>query len=547
MNVLNAGLARFSILSARGILSALMASYDYIIVGAGSAGCVLAGRLSENRKVSVLLLEAGGPDTHREIRIPAAFSKLFKSKADWNYTTEAQTNLHGRKLYWPRGKVIGGSSSINAMIYIRGNRRDYDDWEQLGNPGWGYRDVLPCFKKAEDQQRGASEFHGVGGPVRVEDLRTVNPLSNAFVDAAGGAGVAANEDFHGPGQGGGGGYRGEQKRGRRWSAADAYLRPARSRANLTVLTHAHVTQILLAENRATGVEYVHDGREHSVQAAREIILCGGAINSPQLLMLSGIGPARELEELGVKVAFDLPGVGANLQDHMFLPVAYKCKRPITLAKAETLLSFLHYAIFRRGMLTSCIAEAGAFLRTRPDADRPNLQYHFGPVYYLNHGFDRPSGHGFSIGPTLIRAESRGRIRLRTTFPMDPPIIEPNYLSNDSDVETLVAGIELARRIAAARVFGEYCGDEYLPGKDVKSRSEIAGYIRDAAETTYHPAGTCKMGADAMAVVDSHLRVRGAENLRVVDASVMPVVTSGNTNAPVMMIAEKAADMIRSGD
>jgi choline dehydrogenase len=524
-----------------------MASYDYIIVGAGSAGCVLAGRLSENREVSVLLLEAGGPDSHREIRIPAAFSKLFKSQADWNYTTEAQTNLHGRQLYWPRGKVIGGSSSINAMIYIRGNRRDYDDWEQLGNPGWGYRDVLPYFKKAEDQQHGASEFHGVGGPLRVEDLRTVNPLSRAFVDAAGEVGIPGNDDFNGREQEGAGCYQVTQKRGRRWSAADAYLRPARSRANLTVLPHAHVTQILLANNRATGVEYVRDGREHSVQAEREVLLCGGAVNSPQLLLLSGIGPARELEELGVEVALDLPGVGAHLQDHMFLPVAYKCKRPITLAKAETLLSFLNYALFRRGMLTSCVAEAGAFLRTRPDADRPNLQYHFGPVYYLNHGFDRPPGHGFSIGPTLIRPESRGRIRLRTTFPMDPPIIEPNYLSHDSEIETFVAGIELARRIAAAHAFDEFRGDEYLPGKDVKSRGEIAGYVRDAAETTYHPAGTCKMGADAMAVVDSQLRVRGVENLRVVDASVMPIVTSGNTNAPVMMIAEKAADLIRRGD
>jgi choline dehydrogenase len=367
------------------------------------------------------------------------------------------------------------------------------------------------------------------------------------VDAAGEVGIPANDDFNGREQEGAGRYQVTQKRGRRWSAADAYLHPARSRANLTVLPHAHVTQVLLAADRATGVEYVHDGREHSVQAAREVILCGGAINSPQLLLLSGIGPARELEELGLKVALDLPGVGANLQDHMFLPVAYKCKRPITLAKAETLLSFLHYVIFRRGMLTSCIAEAGAFLRTRPDADRPNLQYHFGPAYYLNHGFDRPQGHGFSIGPTLIRAENRGRVRLRTTFPMDPPIIEPNYLSHDSDVETFVAGIELARRIAGARAFREYCGDEYLPGRDVKSRGEIAGYVRDAAETTYHPAGSCKMGVDAMAVVDSHLRVRGAENLRVVDASAMPVVTSGNTNAPVMMIAEKAADMIRGGD
>jgi len=524
-----------------------MPSYDYIIVGAGSAGCVLAGRLAGDRDVSVLLLEAGGPDKRREIRIPAAFSKLFKTQSDWNYSTEAQSHLHGRQLYWPRGKVIGGSSSINAMIYIRGNARDYDEWAALGNAGWSYREVLPVFKKAEDQQRGVSEFHGVGGPLRVEDQRTVNPLSRAFVAAASETAIGANGDFNGASQEGAGLYQVTQKRGRRWSAADAYLHPARSSPNLTVLPFAHVTQILLAKNRVTGVEYVRDGREHAVYAEGEVLLCGGAINSPQLLMLSGIGPARDLEELGIEVVLDLPGVGANLQDHMFLPVAYKCTKPVTLAKAETLGSFLHYIFFRRGMLTSCIAEAGAFLRTRPGADRPNLQYHFGPVYYLNHGFDRPPGHGFSIGPTLIRPESRGRIRLRTTFPMDAPIIEPNYLHCDADIETLVDGIELARRIASANAFDEFRGEEYLPGAEVKSRGEIAGYVRDAAETTYHPAGTCKMGNEADAVVDSRLRVRGIENLRVVDASVMPTVVSGNTNAPTIMIAEKAAEIIRRGD
>ncbi len=530
----------------RGILLALMVSYDYIIVGAGSAGCVLAARLSESRETSVLLLEAGGPDTRREIRIPAAFSKLFKSQLDWNYSTEPQSNLHGRALYWPRGKVIGGSSSINAMIYIRGNPRDYDEWEHLGNPGWSYRDVLPYFLRAEDQQHGASEFHGAGGPLRVEDLRSVNPLSRAFVDAAVEAGLHENDDFNGSEQEGAGCYQVTQKRGRRWSAADAYLRPARSRPNLTVLPQAHVTQILLAKNRATGVEYVRNGREHAVYADREVLLCGGAVNSPQLLLLSGVGPARQLEDLGIEVAMDLPGVGESLQDHMFLPVAYTCTKPITLAKAESLSSFLAYFLFRRGMLTSCVAEAGAFLRTRPDADRPNLQYHFGPVYYLNHGFDRPPGHGFSIGPTLIRPQSKGRIRLRTTFPMDPPAIEPNYLSHEADVETFVAGIELARRIAAAHAFDAYRGNEFVPGANVKSRAEIASYVRDTAETTYHPVGTCKMGSDAMAVVDPQLRVRGVELLRVVDASIMPTITTGNTNAAVIMIAEKAADMIRQG-
>ncbi|MGB9402109.1 MAG: choline dehydrogenase [Candidatus Acidiferrales bacterium] len=524
-----------------------MAGYDYVIVGAGSAGCVLAARLSETREVSVLLLEAGGPDNRREIHIPAAFSKLFKSQLDWNYSTDPQLNLHGRQLYWPRGKVIGGSSSINAMIYIRGNARDYDDWERLGNPGWSFEDVLPFFLKSENQARIDSEFHGRSGPLRVEDLRTINPLSRAFVEAAVETGLPRNEDFNGPVQEGVGFYQVTQKRGRRWSAADAFLHPARRRRNLTILPHAHATQILVEKLRATGVEYVHEGREHAVRARREVILCGGSINSPQLLLLSGIGAAKHLEETGIEIVHDLPGVGENLQDHLFLPVAFECKRSVSLARAESLPNFLHYAALRRGMLTSNVAEAGGFLRTRPDADRPNLQYHFGPVYYLEHGFVRPPGHGFSIGPTLIRPESRGRIRLRTTFPMDPPRIEPNYLSHASEVGTFVAGIELARRIAAAKAFDAYRGKEFLPGAEVRTRSEIATYVRDAAETTYHPVGTCKMGCDAMAVVDSHLRLRGIDGLRAVDASVMPTVPSGNTNAPTIMIAEMAADMIRSGN
>lgn len=520
-----------------------MARYDYVVIGAGSAGCVLASRLAESRDLSVLLLEAGGPDNRREIPVPIAFSTMFKTEVDWNYTTEPQPNLHGRALYWPRGKVIGGSSSINAMIYIRGNSRDFDEWERLDNPGWAYRDVLPYFLRAEDQQRGASEFHGVGGPLRVEDLRTVNPLSRAFVAAAIESGLRGNEDFNGREQDGAGFYQVTQKRGHRWSAADAYLRPRRSYPNLTILPHAHVTQILLAKYRATGVEYVRDGRESAVYADREVLLCAGAVNSPQLLMLSGIGPAKHLEELGIEVHLDLPGVGENLQDHLFLPVSYECPKPVSLIAASSFSSLLGYMLFRRGMLTSNVAESGGFVRTRPDADRPNLQFLFGAAFYLNHGLVRPKDHGFSIGPTLLRPESRGRIRLRGTFPMDQPRIEPDYLSRDSEVEVMVAGIELARRIAAANPLRTYCGKEVVPGADIKSRGEIAGYVRDAAETTYHPVGTCKMGTDAMAVVDARLAVRGIQGLRVVDASIMPTITSGNTNAPVIMIAEKAADLI----
>ncbi len=524
-----------------------MAAVDYVIIGAGSAGCVLAARLSEDPNVHVALLEAGGPDDRREIHIPAAFSKLFKTQLDWNYATEPQEHLRGRELYWPRGKVVGGCSSINAMVYIRGNPADYDAWKALGNPGWSFRDVLPYFLKSEDQARGQSELHGVGGPLRVEDLRTVNPMSRAFVEAAIAAGLPANEDFNGGDQCGAGFHQVTQKRGRRHSAADAFLHPARKRANLTLVPHAHVTQIVLEGNRATGVEYVFDGREYAIHAHRELILCGGSVNSPQLLMLSGIGPAKHLEQHGIEVAHDLPGVGENLQDHLFLPVAYESKRAVSLANAESLSNLLNYFLFRRGMLTSCVAEAGAFLRTRPDLPAPDLQYHFGPVWYLNHGFERPPGHGFSIGPTLIRPASRGRLRLRSNFPMDAPRIEPNYLSEESDVDTLVFGIELARKIAAAPPFERFRGEEKYPGPSVSSRAEMAGYIRGAAETTYHPVGTCKMGRDAMAVVDSSLRVRGIEALRVVDASVMPVIPSGNTNAPTIMIAEKAANMIRNGN
>ena len=524
-----------------------MAAVDYVIIGAGSAGCVTAARLSEDPNVHVALLEAGGPDDLREIHIPAAFSKLFKSELDWNYATEPQEHLHGRALYWPRGKVVGGSSSINAMIYIRGNPADYDAWEALGNAGWSFRDVLPYFLKSEDQARGQSELHGAGGALRVEDLRTVNPLSRAFVEAAVAAGLRANDDFNGRDQYGAGFYQVTQKRGRRQSAADAFLHPARERANLTLVPYAHATQIVLEGKRATGVEYVFDGREYAIDARREVILCGGAVNSPQLLMLSGIGPAEQLERHGIEVAQNLPGVGENLQDHLFLPVAYESKRAVSLANAESLSNVLNYMLFRRGMLTSCVAEAGAFLRTRPDLPAPDLQYHFGPVWYLNHGFDRPPGHGFSIGPTLIRPASRGRLRLRSNFPMDAPLIEPNYLSHESDVDTLVFGIGLARRIAAAAPFDRYRGEEKFPGSSATTRADLAGYVRSAAETTYHPVGTCKMGRDSMAVVDSSLRVRGIEALRVVDASVMPLIPSGNTNAPTIMIAEKAADLIRHGN
>ena len=521
-----------------------MGTYDYVIVGAGSAGCVLANRLTEDPRITVLLLEAGGPDDEAKIRIPAAFSKLFKTQYDWAYYTEAQPRLKNRRLYWPRGKTLGGSSSINAMIYIRGHRSDYNHWHSLGNAGWSLEEVLPYFKKAEDQERGSSEYHATGGPLRVADLRYINPLSRAFVEAAQQVGYRWNTDFNGAEQEGVGYYQVTQKRGRRQSAAEAYLKPALKRGNLTVRTHTHATRVVFRGARAAGVAYVHLGVPHEARATREVILSGGTINSPQLLMLSGIGPADHLRALGLPTVADLPGVGQNLQDHLIIAVAYECTRPVSMAGAEKLGNLLQYVLFRRGMLTSNAAEAGAFAKTRPDLPAPDLQFIFGPLFYLNHGFSGPQGHGFSIGPTLIRPQSRGSITLRSRDPFEAPAIQPNYFSSDADLRVLVEGIKLGRRIGEARAFDAFRGSEVYPGPAAQSDESIADYISRVAETLYHPVGTCKMGSDAMAVVDARLRVHGIEGLRVADASIMPTVIGGNTNAPTVMIAEKAADLIK---
>jgi choline dehydrogenase len=524
--------------------------YDYIIVGAGSAGCVLANRLTEDAQTNVLLVEAGVPDKKQEIHIPVAFGKLFKSEVDWNYETEPQTNLNNRRLYQPRGKMLGGSSSMNAMIYIRGHRTDFDRWHELGNDGWSFDEVLPYFKKAENQERGASDLHGVGGFLNVADLRCVNPLSRAFVEAGAELGFPLNDDFNGSRQEGFGINQVTQKGGKRCSAAAGYLKPALKRRNLTVLTGAQVLRLNFAGNRVSGVEFVHDGKTRTATTDGEVILSGGAYNSPQLLMLSGIGAAEKLEKHGLSTKIDLKGVGENLQDDLFTALTFKCKQPVTLANAESKLNIAKYLLLRRGQLTSNVAEVGAFVKTDSALSKPNLQYHFGPVYYINHGMTVPEGHGFSIGPTLIRAKSRGFVGLRSDDPFAAPLIQPNYLENAADLNLIVEGVRLGFELAATQAFAPFCGEVYQYDRSNQisadsTDAEIASFIRNNCETLYHPVGTCKMGADDLAVVDAKLKVHGTENLRVVDASVFPEAIGGNPNATVIMIAEKASDLIKN--
>jgi choline dehydrogenase len=522
--------------------------YDYIIIGAGSAGCTLANRLSEDPKIKVLLLEAGGRDTRKEIHIPLAFSKLFKGPCDWAYYTEPEERLGNRSMYWPRGKVLGGSSSINAMIYIRGNRADYDQWRDLGNPGWGYADVLPCFKKAENQERGESAYHGASGPLRVSDLRTVNPLSDAFIAAGEEAGFQRNADFNGESQEGFGFYQVTQSGGKRHSAAAAFLHPVISRPNLTVRTDAHVYGISFEGKRAAIVSFQQGDGSAQERAEREIILCAGAIGSPQMLMLSGVGPAAQLQDFDIPLVCDLPGVGKNLQDHPATAVVFECTKPVSLASAESLSNLLRYLIMKKGPLTSNVAESGAFIKTRPECPVPDLQFHFGVGYFVEHGFQQYDGHAFTFGATLLHPYSRGEIRLRSSNPLDSPSIRANYFADSRDMDVLLEGVKLSRMLAATRAFSQYRGRELHPGVEAKDDQSLRAHIARFTETLYHPVGTCKMGHDndAAAVVDSELRVRGVEGLRVVDASIMPTVIGGNTNAPTIMIAEKAADLIKHG-
>ena len=516
--------------------------YDVILVGGGSAGCVLANRLSADGDRHVLLLEAGQPDDRAEIHIPAAFSKLFQTDLDWNYHTEPQRHLDGRSLYWPRGRVLGGSSSINAMIYIRGHHRDYDGWAADGCEGWGYADVLPYFKRSEDWAGGPSPYHGTGGELRVEPPRSPSAFGRAFVEAASRRGVQRNPDFNGAVQDGVGFYDLTQRGGRRESAARAFLRPALRRPNLTVETGAHATRVIVEKGRAVGVEYRQGGGTLEARTSGEVIVCGGAINSPQLLMLSGIGDAAALGALGIDVVADRPAVGDNLQDHLIVGLRYRMASG-SLLDAESPLNILRYLTTRTGMLASNVAEVGLFTHTRGGESCPDVQFHVAPVLFEDHGLTPPTEHGFSIGPTGVRPRSRGRITLRSADASDHPAIDPNYLADPADLASLVEGIKLGRDIASEASLDPFRGDELSPGAESSTDAEIASYVRASCETLYHPVGTCRMGPDIDSVVDLDLRVRGVEGLRVVDASVMPTIPNGNTNAPTIMLAERAADLV----
>jgi choline dehydrogenase len=518
--------------------------FDVVVVGAGSAGCALAARLSEDPTLRVLLLEAGGSDDVLEVQIPAGLYKTWRTRLDWNYTTEPQPGLDGRKLFWPRGKLLGGSSSINAMIYIRGARADYDEWAELtGDESWSYDHVLPLFRRMEDNARGADRFHGVGGPLRVEDLRSPHPWTRAVVQSAVAAGYPRNDDFNGETQEGVGQYQVTQKRGRRWSSAAAYLHPAERRPNLTVRTGALTTRVLVEDGRATGVEYRAGGRVHTVRAAREVVLSGGAINSPQLLMLSGIGPADHLREVGVDVVHDLPGVGGGLQDHPLVPMVYDVRSGKSLRLAETPLNMARWKAAGRGPLTSNLAEAGLFTRSSPELTEPDLQYHFLPVKFWKQAEIDPDVEAFSTLVVLVRVHSRGSVRLRSADPSWAPVIDAGYLTDERDLEALVTGVEKARDIAAVGPLASVLAGEWSPGDAVQGRDALRATVRDTLESLYHPVSSCRMGTDDQAVVDPQLRVRGIEGLRVADASVMPTLVRGNTNAPTMMIAERAADLI----
>jgi len=526
-----------------------ISEFDYVIVGAGSAGCVLANRLSADGKNSVLLLEAGPKDTNIWIHVPLGYARLFKEKSvNWMYQTEPEPGLNGRSVFQPRGKVLGGSSSINGLLYVRGQHEDYDRWRQHGNSGWGYDDVLPYFKKAENQQRGADDFHGFGGPLPVSDWRHADPLSEAFVTAATEAGIPANPDFNGATQEGAGFFQTTTRRGRRASAAFSYLRPVKNRSNLRIETEALVQRILFEGRRALGVEYKQQGRLRTARARKEIVIASGAYNSPQLLQLSGVGPAELLSKHGIGIVLDAPGVGNDLQDHMQVRLVTRCAKRVTLNDIvnhplRRILAGAQYAALRRGPLTIAAGTSGAFFKTNPRLATPDVQIHFLPFSTDKMGEKLHSFSGFTASVCQLRPESRGSLRIKSADPTVAPEIRINYLATETDRRVFIDGIRILRKVLAAPALKAYAVEEVDPGAKVVSDEDLLGFCRRTGSTVYHPTSTCRMGNDPLAVVDQRLRVRGIEKLRVVDASVMPDLVSGNTNAPVIMIAEKASDMI----
>jgi choline dehydrogenase len=523
--------------------------FDYVIVGAGSAGCVLANRLSADGRNSVLLLEAGPKDTNLWIHVPLGYGRLFKEKTvNWMYQTEPEPGLDGRSVFQPRGKVLGGSSSINGLLYVRGQHEDYDRWRQRGNTGWGYDDVLPYFRKAENQQRGADKYHGAGGPLPVSDWRHADPLSEAFVVAAAQTGIPTNPDFNGASQEGAGFFQTTTQRGRRASTAWSYLRPARSRSNLQIETSALAQRILFEGRRARAVEYRQSGTLRTARARREILVSGGAYNSPQLLQLSGVGPAELLKQHGIDVVLDAPGVGNDLQDHLQVRLVTRCSQPVTLNDVlnhpvRRVMAGARYAAFRKGPLTIAAGTSGAFFKTDPRLATPDIQIHFLPFSTDRMGEKLHSFSAFSASVCQLRPESRGSLRIKSPDPAVPPEIRINYLATETDRAAFIDGIKILRKILAAPALKPYAVDEIHPGPKVTSDEDILAFCRKTGSTVYHPTSTCRMGNDPLAVVDQRLRLRGMDGLRVVDASVMPDLMSGNTNAPTIMIAEKASDMI----
>jgi choline dehydrogenase-like flavoprotein len=527
------------------------ASADYLIVGGGSAGCVLAARLSEDPSVQVALLEAGPPDTSVLIHCPAGLALLAKNgQANWGFQTETQPGLNGRRGYQPRGKVLGGSSSVNAMIYARGHRADYDAWAAEGNTGWGWDDVLPYFKRAEHNERGADAFHGSGGPLNVMDLRSPHRFGGVFVEAGKQAGFPENRDFNGATQEGVGLYQVTHRNGERFSAAKAYLAPNRHRPNLHVVTDAHATRILFEGKRAVGVAYRQGGGEREIRAGREVILSAGALLSPQLLMLSGVGPAGHLRQHGIAVVHDLPGVGRNLHDHVDVVQVVDAPHLTDLfglslrGIVNAVKGIFEWRRHRSGLLTTNFAEAGGFLRSAPDEILPDLQLHFVIGKLVDHGRKTVLGHGYSCHVCLLRPRSRGTVSLHSADPLAAPRIDPDFLADPDDVRRLVRGFRLMRDILAQPALAGFRGRELATSASARSDAEIEAFVRNHADTIYHPVGTCRMGSGALDVVDAQLRVHGLECLRVVDASVMPSIVGGNTNAPVIMIGEKAADLVK---